>query len=81
MNKDDGGKPGAVFGKTVANIFNLGGILKSYQLNSDAIKVMSGESTKLTKQQYKNIKAQDFWEGFMYNSLDRETYKAAADKK
>lgn len=62
-------------GKFVGNFLNLGGLLKNYQLNADAIKVIQGKATKLSKKEYDEIKPDNFIDGFLYNSLDQQNYK------
>ena len=74
QNKNDG-NIGTPVGKFVGNFLNLGGFLKNYQLNSDAIKALQGKPTRMTKAEYDKIKPEGFIDAFMYNSLNTGLYK------
>lgn len=65
-------------GEFSGNFFNLGGPLKSYQIWKDAFIA----NPKMSKKEYDKIKPNDFWEGFLHQSLNSELYlKAQTENK
>lgn len=75
LNKDDPAGLYPTLGEFMGNLLNLGAPLKMYDINSNAIKALKGESTRLSPEQKRNIKPEDWVDGFIYSQVNVAFYE------
>lgn len=56
-------------------VLNFGGVLKSYDLNKNAIKALQGLTTKLSHEQWENIKPDNYIEAVTFTTLNQGLYE------
>ena len=75
LNKDNPEGADIVLADYIGNLLNFGALLKNYELNSNAIKALRGESTRLSDEQKRNVKPEDWKDAFVKSQVDLKNYE------